>query len=72
MYLPQDIWIEIKRYMFKTKEMKKYDTFVKYFSEWAQFINNIKFKDEPYEQAQYNNWSFSMRYMFIRHWDGQS
>ena len=55
MYLPDDIWIEIKKYIFKTDEMKQYDKFVKYFMEWSQFINKIKFKHETYEQMLYDN-----------------
>ena len=27
MYIPNDVWLNIKSYMFKTPEMKKYDDF---------------------------------------------
>ena len=65
MYLPDDIWHEIKRYMFKSIEMKKYDKFVKYFNKKITFVNNLKFKNEPYEQMLYDSWSFAGKFIFI-------
>ena len=44
MFFPQDVWIEIKKYMFKTNEMKEYDKFVIYFNNWSKFIKHLKFK----------------------------
>ena len=66
MFFPTDVWIEIKKYLFKTHEMKEYDKFVIYFNKWSKFINNLKFKYEPYEQMLYDNWSFSKKILFVK------
>lgn len=66
MYIPDDIWREIKKFMFKTPEMKKYDIFINHFKFKINIINNLKFPNEPYEQMMYNSWSFAAKYMFIK------
>ena len=52
--------------MFKTPEMKKYDIFINDLKFKINIINNIKFRNEPYEQMMYNSWSFAAKYMFIK------
>ena len=69
MYIPDDIWREIKKFMFKTPEMKKYDIFIKNFKNKINRINSVIFKNEPYEQMMYNSWSFAAKYMFIHNYD---
>lgn len=68
MYIPNDVWIYIKSFMFKTLEMKKFDIFIKDLDYKMNVINNIKFHNEPYEQMLYNSWSFSEKYMFLRNY----
>ena len=69
MYIPDDIWREIKKFMFKTPEMKKYDIFIQNFKNKINRINSVIFKNEPYEQMMYNSWSFAAKYMFIHNYD---
>lgn len=69
MYIPDDIWIEIKKFMFKTPEMKKFDIFIQNFKNKINRINSVIFKNEPYEQMMYNSWSFAAKYMFIHNYD---
>ena len=69
MYIPDDIWREIKKFMFKTPEMKKYDIFIQNFNKKINRINGVIFKNEPYEQMMYNSWSFAAKYMFIHNYD---
>ena len=69
MYIPDDIWREIKKFMFKTPEMKKYDIFIQNFNKKINRINGVIFKNEPYEQMMYNSWSFAAKYMFIHNYN---
>ena len=68
MYIPDDIWREIKKFMFKTPEMKKYDIFIQNFNKKINRINGVIFKNEPYEQMMYNSWSFAEKFMFLRNY----
>ena len=56
MYIPNDIWIYIKSFMFKTPEMKNYDNFIESFNYKINDINNIQFTNEPYSQMMYDSW----------------
>ena len=68
MYIPNDIWIYIKSFIFKTSEMKKFDIFIQDLNYKMNIINNIRFENEPYEQMMYDSWSFSEKYMFLRNY----
>ena len=68
MYIPDDIWLYIKSFMFKTPEMKKFDIFITDLDYKIKIINNIRFENEPYEQMMYNSWSFAEKFMFLRHY----
>ena len=68
MYIPNDIWQIIKKFMFKTPEMKEYDIFINNFKLKINIINNLQFPNEPYEEMMYTSWSFAEKYMFIRNY----
>ena len=68
MYIPNDVWIYIKSFMFKTPEMRNYDNFIESFNYKINDINNIQFTNEPYSQMMYDSWSFSEKFMFLRNY----
>ena len=64
MYIPNDIWIYIKSYMFKTKHMKKYDNVMKEIIQMKKKADNMVFNC-TYSQRLYNSWSICKKIKFI-------
>ena len=67
-YIPDDLWFQIKKYMFKTQEMKNYDDFTLLYKYSVKLTETIKFSDEPMEQMIYDMWSFNKKINFIQNY----
>ena len=66
MYIPNDVWLNIKSYMFKTPEMKKYDDFTLLYKYSVKLTETIKFSNEPMEQMLYDMWSFNKKLTYTK------
>lgn len=67
-YIPDELWFQIKKYMFKTEEMKKYEDFTLLYKYSVKLAKTIKFSDEPMEQMIYDMWSFNKKINFIQNY----
>ena len=63
MYIPNDIWIYIKSYMFKTKHMKNYDNVMKEFIEMKRRAESLVF--HSYDQFLYDSWPICKKIKFV-------
>ena len=68
MHFPEEIWREIKRFIFKTKEMKKYESFIETFNYMNKITQDIIFGENniyTYEDYLFQSWSFKKKILFI-------
>ena len=67
-YIPDELWFQIKKYMFKTEEMKNYEDFTLLYKYSVKLAKTIKFSHEPMEQMMYDMWSFNKKINFIQNY----
>lgn len=67
-YIPHDLWFQIKKYMFKTQEMKNYEDFTLLYKYSVKLAETITFPHEPMEQMMYDMWSFNKKINFIQNY----
>ena len=66
MYIPDDVWnYIIKKFLFKTKEMKEYDKFVINFKNKIKKINFIKKRNNVLEDYLFIQWDLKKQICFI-------
>ncbi len=66
MYIPDDIWNYLKTFIFKTKEMKKYDVFISDLESKIKNIQTIQGRgvNSP-EDWMFIHWSLKKQICFI-------
>lgn len=65
MYIIDDVWNHIKTFLFKTIEMKKYDTFVVHFNNIHDLSACMFLDNKTYEAYLYNTWEDTKKMSFI-------